>query len=519
MIAVRKIAAAMAAVVAACSAAPERAAPPPAAQRALWAEVDDTSLDTALADLAAAMAQEPDTLPPYLSYEGPPTVWTEQPLSATEAAAADLVAHRDLRAMFGVQHPMIDQWIDYFTTRGRNQFIRFYERLQTYGPALRSWLREEGVPEELIWLAFIESGINPLAYSRAHAAGIWQFISATGRRYGLRYDFWLDDRRDPERSTRAAARHLHDLFSMFGSWELALSAYNAGPHRVRRAIAYAGHDDYWRMVHQRYALPRETRNYVPKLIAAQRIGSNPSAYGFDDLPAVQPLTWQTLQIPGGVTLKAVADAVGVHESELRILNLHLRRAMTPPGQTSYINIPAPYAGTAAAWIAAGDLPISTWGGVHTVRSGDTLWEIARAYETSVDDLVALNNLRSRRIYPGQQLVVPTASKGSVIVDDIWIVRRGDTLARIAARAGISIAQIKALNGLTSDTIFVGQRLQLRATVGDGRLVEHVVRYGDTLWKIAQRYGSSVDAIRAVNGLRGNTIRTGQTLKVPTGPTS
>ncbi len=489
-----------------------------------FGESDMETLDADLAALMAYLSVERDFLPDFLD------VPLDTAMDDVEDKAIDLrrqanerfLGHAGLLEMLSRSHPMVEKWIEYFTTRGRDQYARFLGRLYEHGGLIQSWLKDENVPPELIWLAFIESGVNPRAYSSAHAAGIWQFISSTGRVYGLKRDFWVDDRRDPVRSTRAAARHLRDLYERYENWELAFSAYNAGPRRVERAVRYAGTSDYWRMVHRRYALPRETRNYVPKLIAAFQIAQDLPGYGFGAVTAASEPPWETIEIPGGLPIKAVARQLNIPETDLRTMNRHLRRAISPPSETSYINIPTGHAEPLQAWIDAGDLPLEDWGDVYIVRRGDTLWEIAQAYGSSVYEIRSLNNMRSSRIYPGQQLIVPLASGGggsASVVDGKVTVRRGDSLSQIARRTGVPIATIKALNGLKSNTIHPGQVLLVYAepTPGDGEFTNYRVRRGDTLSKIAKRHNTTVQAIMRANGKRSTVIRTGEQLKIPAPP--
>lgn len=508
------------------------AAPEPVPAEIRVAEFDLDELDAALLALGESMTSLEDIVPDFLDVPDADSA-LDRGIDRSRFLDPGIgIGHRDLALMFSHNHALVEVWIDYFTGRGREQYARFLERKALYGPALKEWLRDEGVPEDLIWLAFIESGINPLAYSRAHAAGIWQFIPGTGRMYGLRYDFWTDDRRDPERATRAAARHLKDLYEAYGSWELAFSAYNAGPRRVERAVRVAGHRDYWRMVHRPEVLPRETRHYVPKMVAVWRIGQNPASYGFAVTATPEPVRWQTLPLPPQIALADVAAQIGLAEADLKLLNLHLRRGLTPPtGQGGYVNVPLEHVDALAAWVAAGDLPRRKFGGIHKVRSGETLSQIARAYGTSVAELRTLNNLSAKAVLRvGQELAVPTngsaARAGSEpgspapILTSTVTVRQGDTLAAIARRAGTSVASIRDWNGLTGDRIVVGQTLRVKSgessagTAEAGEIRVYRVRPGDTLWSIAQRHQVPVEALRSLNGLHGSTIRVGETLKIP-----
>lgn len=508
-------------------------APTQPAEARRLAEFDIDQLDAALLALGGSFSDPDDIVPEFLDV---PDAESSVDGGIDRAAFRDPgigIGHAELAEMFSHRHLLVERWIEYFTGRGRSQFERFLERKAMYGEAIRGWLRDEGVPDDLIWLAFIESGINPLAYSRAHAAGIWQFIPGTGRVYGLKYDFWTDERRDPERATRAAARHLKDLFEAYGSWELAFSAYNAGPRRVERAVRVAGHRDYWRMVHQSHVLPRETRHYVPKMVAVYRIGQRPEAYGFTLTAPPASMAWRTIELPSRVALADVARQAGLEERDLKPLNLHLRRGLTPPSGRSFVNVPLAQADQIEAWVAAGNLPRAEFGGIHVVRRGDTLSDLARAYGTTVSDLRALNGLGTRSLLRiGQQLAVPTPGRQSrattvaavasePIRTSSVVVRRGDTLGRIAARSGTTVAALRQLNGLEGDHIVVGQRLRVRdsAEASTEAQTTYRVRSGDTLWSIAQRFNVSIEAIRSLNGLRGSAIRAGDVLRIPGARTS
>ncbi|RMF12941.1 MAG: LysM peptidoglycan-binding domain-containing protein [Candidatus Dadabacteria bacterium] len=481
------------------------------------AELSPDEIDLALASLGDELVETDDFLPAAVDTTEPARhlpVRVGKNLIQPDPA---LLGHRELLELFSRDHPLVDKWIDYFTERGREQYARFYGRYLRHHTQIETWLREEGVPPELIWLAFIESGINPRAYSRAHAAGLWQFIASTGRLYGLKRDFWIDERRDMEKATRAAARHLKDLYEQFGSWELALSAYNAGSRRVQRAINTAGTSDYWLMLQQRYALPTETRHYVPKMIAARRIADNLDVLGLPipDVPPPVPTT--TVIAPGGLPLAALAKKLGMPSAELRALNLHIRRSLTPPGRDTPLHIPYAMVETAVAWLSSDDLPLEDWGGIYVVHRGDTLWDIARAVGVSVTELKALNNMRGSRLYPGQRLIVPEAgasvARAAAPAGGQIVVRRGDSLSLIAKRYGTNVAALKQANGLRNNTIFPGQKLKL-----PGSASEVIVRRGDTLARIAQKHKTTVAALKQVNNLRGTTIYPGQRLKLPSGAT-
>lgn len=301
----------------------------------------------------------------------------------------------------------VDRWLVYFQTRGRERFALYLSRAGKYEPMMRATLRDHGLPEDLIYLSLIESGYNPNAYSRAHAVGLWQFISSTGRQSGLRIDYWVDERRDPVLATRAAAAHLKDLYEEFGSWYLAAAAYNGGRNRVRRSIRRSGSRDFWTLAQRRYLRP-ETRNYVPKLIAAALIAKDPARYSFRVEPA-PALKYDVVWVPDATSLDVIAEAAGVEVDEVIELNPQLRRGMTPPGERYAIRLPRRSGTTFAVNFPKIRQEDRVRSIQYAVRRGDTLSRIARRYGSDVSAILARNpGLNPRRLRVGQRLFIPTA---------------------------------------------------------------------------------------------------------------
>ena len=369
----------------------------------------------------------------------------------------------------------VDRWIKYFESDIHERFSTYLSRLGRYGPMIRERLRVAGLPTDLIYLAMIESGLNPRAYSRARAVGIWQFIRGTGRQYGLKVDYWVDERRDPFKSTDAAIAHLSDLYDEFGSWYLAAAAYNAGSGRVRRAIARTGRRDYWDLI-RGTSLRRETRSYVPKMIAAALIAKNPEKYGFRDIVAEPPLEFDVAAVPDATSMDVLAEAAETEEEVMRGLNPEYLRYVTPPDREVAIRVPL---GKADAFrVNYASIPADkrvTWL-IHVVTRGQTLGQIARRYGTSVAALRAANgNVNPRRIQIGQQLVVPRSGAKTTRVASssgqsttrtapgpaTVTVRRGDTLWSLARRHGVSTTDLMRWNNLSSSTIHPGDRLTVR----------------------------------------------------------
>ncbi len=304
----------------------------------------------------------------------------------------------------------VELWLTYFQTRGRPRFSVYLSRSGRYEPMMRAILRDAGLPEDLVYISLIESGFSAKAYSRSHASGLWQFIPGTGRRYGLRIDYWVDERRDPILSTKAAAAHFDDLYNEFGSWYLAAAAYNAGPNRVRRSIRRSGTRDFWTLSRRRF-FRRETRNYVPKLLAAALIAKEPAKYGFKDIRRSSPMIYDIVQVPDATSLDVIALAAAVPLEDVVELNLQLLRAVTPPGEQYRVRVPVGSKYTFASnyeKIAPEDRV--TWV-MHVVRRGETLGKIARAYRSTVPAIREANEgVNPRRLKVGQRLVIPRAGR-------------------------------------------------------------------------------------------------------------
>ncbi len=421
------------------------------------------------------------------------------------------------------------RWIEFYRGPGRAKLERFYRRGLRYLPYIFDIVEEEGLPRDLAYLPMIESGFNPRARSRAGAVGIWQFMRGTARKYGLRVDWWMDERRDPLKSTRAAMHYLRDLYEEFGSWDLALAAYNVGEGRIRRLRR---NDDltYWEV---RRRLPRETRLYVPSFFAVVLLLKDPEAFGLSlDTTGVQPWAFDTVYVPAPVELRLVARWAGTTVETLEDLNPAFRRWATPPDLKGfYLRVPP---GTREQ-VQAGmeSTPRRQWvtKRIHRVRRGESLWTIARKYGVSVSAIARANHLRRRSlIHPGQRLWIPVPGVSSpaptALADPepepppasgTYRVRRGDSLWKIARRFGVSVADLKRWNHLKTNTLRPGQRLRVvppdGTPSGERGRVTYRVRSGDSLWKIARRYRVTVADLKRWNHLKSSTLRPGQVLKI------
>ena len=412
----------------------------------------------------------------------------------------------------------VEAYIELFTTRKRGEIASAMERAGRFLPLMREIFAEKGLPLDLVNLAYIESSFKLNAYSRAHAAGLWQFIRGTGRKYGLKINWWVDERRDPAKATTAAAGYLSDLYGIFESWPLAIAAYNSGEGRVLRAIRNQNTTNFWKL-----RLPRETRHFVPAFMAMTIIAKNPEKYGFTP-PEEQPWAMDQIALPQPADLRLLAQAAGVTTEELRGLNPELRRLVTPPERGYVLNLPLD---SEASFLAALEqLPQVqqvVWR-QHRVRRGEALSTIARRYRTTVDVLMEMNHLKNpHRIGAGTSLTVPVpaftvAQAASMTGQAEHVVRPGDTLWDIARAHQVSTRDLKRWNNLNSARIHPGHTLRLHPDTPEASQVtwrEHRVRSGETLSTIAQRYGTTVALLMEMNRLQNpHRIRAGTRITVP-----
>ena len=472
----------------------------------------------------------------------------------------------------GITRP-IDKFILYFQTNGRKRFELYLSRSGKYVGMMQKILARYGLPEDLVYVALIESGFSPKAYSVAKAAGPWQFISATGRRYGLRIDWWADERRDAEKSTHAAASYLRDLYGMFESWPLATAAYNAGEGKIQRAVTRYKSDDFSELIRHGY-LKQETKDYVPKMLAALTIAKDPEKYGFGDVAYEAPLDLRSVSVPGGTDLAAVARLLEVPVEAIQDWNPELRRFCTPPNRERYdLRLSVDAARLAEERMEEIRIQAKITFLQHNVRKGETLQALADRYKTTVPALKELNGLKRDSLGRTARLVIPVtglmeteAVPGTEVSPDQLTmahmrveegsrksrirggrrpepgdgvtVRKGDTLARLAKRHGVRVKELASANGLkTTSKLKVGAHLVLPEPAGaaESRTAQAVipkasggtkssasagaapdVRKGTTRYKVHK--GDTLDQIARVYGVTvdrladRNGLKKGQPLR-------
>ncbi len=449
-----------------------------------------------------------------------------------------------------VMNERVKNSIVYFQTVAKEAFEKYLRRSKKYTPMMTRIINEYGLPEDLVYLSLVESGYNPNAYSWARAMGLWQFISSTGRLYKLERDWWIDERKDPIKSTHAACKFLKDLYQQFGDWELAMAAYNGGPGRVSRTIKSQRTNDFWKM-----KLRRQTMDYVPLIMASAIIAKNPEMYGFHIDDFEPEVVWDEVNISRCLDLKAVAKELGCSLNDLKELNPELLRNYTPPNVSKY-SLKIPKGSSEIFWAIYETMPSpkeTSWV-KHTIRRGESLSSIASKYGISQYAIEEANNMRSSRIIAGRELIVPVPlgrdynykpqqeAKDYASSNSIYAVRSGDTMWDIARAFGTTVSAIRETNSIGRGArIYVGQKIKIPSSASrlDGKNEitrgaspamasnnstdnqketepnsSYKVQNGDTLWDIARRFGTTTSYLRQINGMgRSSKIQPGMTLKI------
>jgi membrane-bound lytic murein transglycosylase D len=464
----------------------------------------------------------------------------DQNVKAT-AEAEIKSTHSDLPLMMTDQ---VAGYINYFSTRGRGTVERALARSGRYEDMIRRTLREEGVPQELIYLAQAESGFHPLAVSRAGARGMWQFMGSRAKGYGLERSWWVDDRQDPEKATRAAAHHLKDLYNEFGDWYLAMAAYNSGPGTVQNAVKRTGYADFWEL-YRRNVLPKETRNYVPIIVAVTIMAKNPAQYGLDSVVKEKPVPYDTVKIDYPIDLRLAAECVDASAEDLLDLNPSLLRMTTPKFSETNgefdLHLPAGTADKFQTAVAAIPADKRVWWRYHKVQAGETLASIARTYHTTPTAIAEANDLNGEAFAPETRLIIPIAAgkqrDTSTYAHAIthYKVRKGDTVESVAENFGVSAKMVRSWNHLkgssltgrkvlylhlpvtraAGETQVASQRstashhhaaTQMASAAGHPTVnppahpavMHHKVKRGETLSSIATSYNTTVTALKHDN---------------------
>jgi len=464
-----------------------------------------------------------------------------------------------------VLNDQVAMFINYFSsTRGRATLEHAWARSGKYRDMISRILKEEGVPQDLIYLAQAESGFQPLALSRAGARGMWQFMAQSGALYGLERNWWVDERQDPEKATQAAARHLKDLYKQFGDWYLAMAAYNSGASTVQHAVERTGYADFWEL-YRRGVLPQETRNYVPIILAETIMLKNPDTYGLH-VSAESPQEMDKVTIGYPVDLRLVAECVDSSVDRLQELNPSLLRMTTPKDQGFTLNLPAGTKERYETAIAAIPQDMRTWWRYHQVESGDSLASIAHKYHTSASLIAEANSLPGEEVRVGAKLIIPIApgrQAGETVSYSRkathYKVRKGDTLDSVADDFEVPADNIKKWNHLRGTALVPGHMLVIyKPTDSGSREVAstshskappkgressksssttakaataskssntsksaaaakaskyHKVKKGETLSSIAESYNTSVAALKRDNPKLSASLRAGEVIVI------
>ena len=489
------------------------------------------------------------------------------PLSAQERIALLSTGELDAR-LTPEERQQVELHFKYYLHKSRVGFERYLKRAEAYLPYVRKVFREHGIPEEVAYLAFVESGFNPNAVSRVGATGMWQFMRYTGTRYGLEQNYWLDERRDPYKATVAAATYLKQLYECFGDWHLAIASYNAGEGKISRALQHTGADNFFELCRlnsgireRKTRLMPETQQYVPRFLAVTKIMRNLELLGFEAPDPKKAHKVVAVQVGSGADLAALARQAGGSQEVFKSLNPAYRRNISPVSGPSTAYVPEENAAKAIAWLARPESRNFAGWQQYKIRKGDSLYAIGQRFGVSVAVLRQANNLSSNNLRQGAVLMVPGGKQSSNLAAakpaaqpaqpgkgagvasgnknagsarvaasapantggrPIHTVRRGENLYQIAQGYGISVSSLQAANGMSASESFLvaGQKLVIPASGSKASTAKtarnvYIVRKGDTLYNLAQRNNISLDELMRVNGLkRGKPIMPGQELLIP-----
>ncbi len=426
------------------------------------------------------------------------------------------------------------KYFQFYSKQRRRTFIKWLKRAEPYIPYIYQVFKEKGLPFDLVFLPFAESGFNSFAYSRAGAAGIWQFMPSTAKKYGLRVDWWVDERRDPYKSTVAAANYLLDLYRMFNDWYLALAAYNAGEGKILKAIKRTGKENFFELSKRKRYLYRETRYYVPKFMAILKIIRNLKKLGFPSIKYDPSRMPSSIKVSGKINLIEFCQKMRFRWKLFKKLNPAFRRYITPPDSTSVIYIPSYMVADAKKIIQKlkklEKKRYASRGGYYRyiVKKGDSWWKISCNYSIPISILKRINSISSNRLKPGQVLLIPKSQNNyfSKFVYNNrgyikYKVKFNDTLWDIAHKFGLSVYDLRKANRIFGISIIKpGQTLIIPLNaLAKKRLIakkraNYTVKKGDSLWSIAKKFGVSIETLKEANGLTSNYIQVGDNLYIP-----
>ena len=474
------------------------------------------------------------------------------PAIRAKAEAEIKTTKSDLPLMLNDQVAM---FINYFSSKGRHTLEHGLTRAGRYRELISQTFQQEGVPQDLIYLAMAESGFQPLAVSRAGARGMWQFMAGRGSMYGLERNWWVDDRQDPVKSTQAAARHLKDLYREFGDWYLAMAAYNTGPGNIQRAVERTGYADFWEL-YKRGVLPQETRNYVPIIVAVTIMAKNPGQYGLENVIPEKPVSTDQVSINYPVDLRLVAECLDTSAETLQQLNPSLLRMTTPKDQTFTLNLPTGSKDKYETAIALIPPDMRTFWRYHRVEYGESMGSIARKYHTTTSVIEEANNLETDDVTVGSKLIIPIApgKSGDTVAYSKkatrYKVRKGDTVGSIADDFQVPVDKVRKWNRLKGNTVASGRTLLIykpllesarseTAAGGDDpapsksskkgkstkaaktgatstqntQATYHKVKKGETLSSIAHSYNTTVANLKKNNASAAANLRPGEMLVI------
>lgn len=404
-------------------------------------------------------------------------------------------------------NPLVDKWISYFQGRGRAHMERYLARSTRYEKLMKKVLRDNGLPEDLFYIALIESGFTSSATSHASAVGYWQFIRGTGKRYGLEINKFIDERRDPVVATQAAADYFKELYSMFGSWYLSMASYNVGEGKVKRETAKNDTRDFWELA-KRKRLPKETINYIPKFNAAKLIAKNPDKYGFEGIDYLPPIEFDTMQFDAPVNLKTMAEKMNYNYEDFKALNPKFKGEIAPLSSNK-ISLRIPVGMLEQAKVAANESKVdkvefiadSGNTQVYKIKRGESLHNIARKFRTTVAYLRDLNDLpRKKRLRAGTVIYVPDRSAAA----KKQVAKNTSTPVLKAAEAASAAVEPVETTAKESDS-----------TV-EGISKFYIVQNGDSLFSIAQKYNTTVQELKKINQIKkGKNLKVGVKLRLPT----